>query len=49
MMRTVLTVNAYSSAYQVSNAEWGKFVGYAKNLTARNKQALYYGNDRDWG
>lgn len=40
MMQTVLAVGAYSNAYQVSNAEWGKFVGYAKNLASRNKQAV---------
>lgn len=40
MMQTVLAVGAYSNAYQVSNAEWGKFVGYAKNLAQRNKQAV---------
>lgn len=40
MMQTVLAVGAYTNAYQVSNAEWGKFVGYAKNLAVRNKQTM---------
>ena len=41
LMQTVFAVGSYSNACQVSYAEWGKFVSYAKNLALRNKQAMY--------
>ncbi|MCM1283349.1 MAG: HD domain-containing protein [Roseburia sp.] len=41
LMQTVFNEEEYSNAYQVSYAEWGKFVSYIKNLAIRNKQNMY--------
>lgn len=41
LMQTVFHEEDYSNAYQVSYAEWGKFVTYLKKLAIRNKQNMY--------
>lgn len=41
LMQTVFQEEDYSNAYQVSYAEWGKFVTYLKKLAIRNKQNMY--------